>query len=407
MNPKNVLFILVDCLRCDKILEKRSFLPTFDQLMEKGITFTKMISTTSTTIPCVASIFTGVYPVTHSVRVLGAGPPYTQCVTLPGILKEKGYHTYAEVTGPLIKETKLFTDFDHHSHRPEEKTVYTDWGENFINRINQKEFQEPWFIFVHLWELHRPRAVKKEFDKRKYGKNKYERALSSLDSYLGRLLDSIHGVVIVHGDHGERIEDTLLEKVSDRLSSMITPHRRSAPKKMKGPFFEVGHGYHVYDFLVNPPFIMYNAATPHGEMIATPVSQIDILPTLLDVLGLPLDSVKDKVQGISLLPLIKGGSLEERPLFMETCGSITENAQTWKVGVRTTKYKYIYSPFLKESEDELYDLVEDPGETQNIVAYHRDKAAQYRTLIETEYLGVREKDMILNEIKRLKTLGNL
>jgi arylsulfatase A-like enzyme len=406
MNPKNVLFILVDCLRCDKVLEKRSSLPTFDRLMGKGITFTKMISTTSTTIPCVASIFTGVYPVIHNVRVLGAGPPYEQCVTLPGLLRKAGYHTYAEVTGPLIKETKLFTDFEHHSHRPEESTVYTEWGENFIDRVRRKEFQQPWFIFVHLWELHRPRAIKKEFDKRKYGKNRYERALSSLDSYLGQLVDNTDGVVIVHGDHGERIEDTLLTKIRSTLSS-IPPQKGSSPKRMKGPFFEVGHGYNVYDFLVNPPFILYNTGTPCAKMIKTPVSQIDILPTLLDILGLPLNSVKDRFQGISLVPLITGGSLEERPLFMETCGSITENAQTWKVGVRTEKYKYIYSPFFKEGADEFYDLVEDPGETQNIVEYHRDKAAQYRTVIETEYLGTREKDMILHEIKRLKTLGNM
>lgn len=362
-----------------------------------------MISTTSTTIPSVASIFTGVYPVIHDVRDLGAGSAYTKCVTLPQVLKGKGYHTYAEVTGPLIRETNLFTDFDHHVHRTEKTTIHTDWGENLINTFKREGFEEPWFVFLHLWELHRPRAIKRGFDKRKYGKNKYERALSSLDSYFGTLLDNVDSMVVVHGDHGERIEDTLVEKVYSTLKPVLT-RQGHKPKEGKGPFWGVGHGYHVYDFLINPPFIVCNAdVTPKKKVVTTPVSQIDILPTLLDLLGVPLLS---KVQGISLVPLMMGGYIDERPLFIETCGSI-KNAETWKVGVRTSTYKYIYSPFSKEGVDELYDLEHDPEEKKNIVEHHRNTAAKYRDLIEKEYLGTREKALITDEIKRLKDLGNL
>lgn len=414
MKKKNLLFILIDCLRSDKLCEnKSSMIPTLDRLMNEGVSFSNMIATTSTTTPSVASILTGCYPPAHGVRSLRGHPLSHHCTTLPRLLKKEGYTTYAEVTGPLVPETGLFTDFDHYNYRTKEESVYTQWGENFIKKFKDGEFKEPWLVFFHLWELHAPRKIKKGFNNRKYGKNRYERALSSLDSYLEELLSEVDSdcVIIVHGDHGEKIYDTMIQEYLGSIRFLYYRFRNKIGLTNKEPFKAVGHGYHVYDFLIKVPLIVYNVdITPKKRKIDDYVSQIDILPTMLDILGFSYlkDTFRNQVQGVSLLPLIIGEQFDERPIFVEALGSILD-PKNWKVGVRTERYKYVYLPY-ESGREELYDLRNDPGEENNIIKQHREIASKYRKLIEKEYLSIDkeiEKQKLKEKIKKLKILGKI
>ena len=152
---RNILFILVDCLRADAIwgAQRRTVTPTIDRLMQRGTYFSQAISTTSTTTPCVASMLTGNYPFSHGIRTLSGYKLNSECVTLPQVLKKAGYHTYAMVTGPLSPITGLDRGFDEYEYRTKETYLSDGWGENLRRKFRQRELREPWFVFLHLWEI--------------------------------------------------------------------------------------------------------------------------------------------------------------------------------------------------------------------------------------------------------------
>ena len=154
-----------------------------------GTYFSQAISTAGTTTTCVASMLTGNYPFAHGIRTLNGHKLNSGCVTLPQVLKKQGYHTYAMVTGPLSPLTGLDRGFEQYDFRTEKVYLGDDWGEELRRKFKERTFREPWFIFLHLWEIHRPRKVSARFDSKRFGADPYERAVSSLDPELGRLLE--------------------------------------------------------------------------------------------------------------------------------------------------------------------------------------------------------------------------
>ncbi len=178
---RNILFILVDCLRADAIwgTQRRTVTPTIDRLMQRGTYFSQAISTTSTTTPCVASMLTGNYPFSHGIRSLSGYKLNSECVThSPSIKKGRlsylcyGHRSFVadNRTRPRVRRIRI----------PHEETYLSDgWGENLRRKFRQRELREPWFAFLHLWELHKPRKVAQGFDSKRFGSDLYERAVSS------------------------------------------------------------------------------------------------------------------------------------------------------------------------------------------------------------------------------------
>ena len=208
---RNVLFIVVDCLRADRCWgDNRSCkTPAIDKLCSESTVFTQAISVSSYTVSSFASILTGTYPFVHGLR--GKGGKYKlnpNCTTLPEVFRKNGYNTYAEVTGPLLGFLGFERGFDSYYRRDNKDTIYSDWGKSFISKLKNNGYEEPWFLFVHSWEIHDPpRIVLKEYDSSKYGKTSYDRAVSSLDSKLKEIFEIIDKdtLLIITGDHGEGI----------------------------------------------------------------------------------------------------------------------------------------------------------------------------------------------------------
>src|SRR3989344_1165321 len=107
MRP-NILLIVVDCLRADHAYENKAHIPTIKNIMKNGYSFLNTMSSTSTTTPSFASLLTGLYPFENGVRSHSGYSLKKGAKTIQKILKQNGYHTYAEVTGPLTGETGLF-----------------------------------------------------------------------------------------------------------------------------------------------------------------------------------------------------------------------------------------------------------------------------------------------------------
>jgi len=361
---KNVLLIVVDCLRADYIYRRKALIPNIKKLLRTGYSFLNTIVTTTTT-PSFASLITGLYPFENGVRSHSGFALKSGIISFPELLAKKGYNTYAEITGPLVNEIGLWKGFKEYNYRDRKQVIYSKWGEKLIDKI-KSQYKSPWFLTLHIWALHEPRIILDRFKSKRYGKNNYARAISSIDYFIGQILDVVdeNTFIIFTSDHGEQVSKFKLEyKVRNRLVKYIQKFQKKGI--LRKPFaklvrqFYIGHGYSIYDVLVKIPLIFKDKDDiPHG-LSSVQVRQIDIFPTILDILNI---SIEKERTGKSLLPIIKGEENRHRDAYMEAVGIVIPNKKDWLAGIRIdNKYKYIYSSFRRDYKEELYLLDKDPN----------------------------------------------
>jgi arylsulfatase A-like enzyme len=417
---KNILLIIVDCLRADFVYEPRkAYTPNIDELRAGGFSFLNTIAVTSTTTPCLVSLLTGLYPFEHGVRSLSGYGPKKDMVTFPEILSEAGYRTYAEVTGPLVEDIEFLGQFHEYRYREATQTIHSDWGSELLRRF-EGHYQEPWFVLLHVWSLHIPRVVLPECDTRRHGRYLYGRAVSSIDRFLGHILRAVGDdtLIVLTSDHGEQIVhsrlDAALRKRGRRLYLGLRHRQLTGLHFAKGMRrIYVGHGYSIYDVLVKVPLVFYGPdGVPVGQT-GCQIRQLDIVPTILDLAGVEhgLD-----VTGRSAVPIMRGQDDQSRDAFLEALGRVIPKKDEWLAGIRVdNRYKYIYSPFREDYREELYDLERDPGENRNIARRRQQVVASLRGKIEAMTAGGARETMgeELDEeeqrqmINRLRGLGYL
>jgi arylsulfatase A-like enzyme len=451
----NILMIVVDCLRADRLAKDRtSPPPNLQKLITRGTLFSQAVTACVTTTPSFASFLTGCYPPAHGVFSLKGYRLSKECPTLVESLREAGYYTFAEVTGPLLESVGLNSGFAGYSCRQEEECLSGAWGKRLISRLRSGTFPEPWFGLIHLWELHAPMFVPAGFDQPKHGRCRYDRALAALDEALAGLLAAVppETLIVLMGDHGEslsleemrplaRVWQSLLHRLGGaagldlalangnsrnrkrgvaqlarRLLSQISKPWRPSSRYQTYRRWQYGHGWHVYDELVRVPLLFVGPGFP-SRVIPHQVRTVDILPTLLDCVGVRPREDGRPIHGKSILPLLEGPESNPRPAYLEAAGSCLPDQSFWLRGIRTPAYKYMYTPFAQHPIAELYDLLRDPRETQNIVNECPDVARELRSLCDSIALNPQsvpshvehemsaEEEAVLDE--RLRQLGYL
>jgi arylsulfatase A-like enzyme len=377
---RNLLFLVVDCLRADICFgnPRRVQTPTIDRLAGAGAVFTQAISSATTTTPCMGSIMTGLYPFAHGILGHSGYQLTPACSTLAEVLKSHGYRTAAFVTGPLFPHTGLDRGFDDYQHRPSRAHLYTDWGPRLSEILaSYAASRDPWFLFIHLWELHTPRYLLPAYDTDAFGRHRYERALACLDHYLGDLLEMIDldsTALVFHGDHGENYKKPAGGYRAARVMRWLGFGNNR-------PITRVAHGYHVYEFLVRVPlFFVGRGLFPPGRVVPQLVRQIDIFPTILEALEIHLEP-KVKLQGQSLLPLLRTGQGEVLPALVKACGRAIPDKRDWLVGIRTPEWKFVLAPDNPRIRPELYHLAEDPSESENVLGREPETAEQLKQMI--------------------------
>ena len=390
MKP-NVIFIVVDCLRSDVLHSKdrTTVTPNIDKLKKQSIFFKNTISVSTSTLPCFGSIVTGLYPFNHGLRDLMQLKIKEEVSTIGEIFKEKGYNTYASVTGSLFPAHGFSRGFDEYEQRELWDNLHNDWYEKLLDKFRNGYFKEPFLYFFHIWDLHQPRFVDGDMDKPEYGRTLYERSVSSIDRKLGTLLDmNKDAVIVLTGDHGEKITSGLFEELMDRAKCFYYPHVRWSHKKhhrrlskifrgtlnmLQGSESEFGatHGYNLYRSLITTPLIVKGFSSTSREEDKL-VRHVDILPSLSYGLfenrirsdGKPIFNQNDELPKDAYSEIFLGDELKE---------------ENWLVSLTTNKYQYIFKP--RGDLETLYNRDEREIEDDKIKKFLNQRVVDINTEI--------------------------
>ncbi len=348
MNRPNIFLLVIDSLRADAIYGDQVPTPNMSAHAERGSVFRQCVCTVTATTPSFSSLLTGCYPPKHGVRGLKGFQLPASLTTMAEALGSAGYHTCAEVTGPLLPATGILRGFDQPRHRPGYGVAFFAWRDEVIARI--ESFPEPWFLLLHTFEVHRPFRPPPDFVNR-WDRSGYEAVVAASDEWLAPVFRALgdNTIVVITGDHGERYPETQLQT---RITRVAHWARTNLHTSTTFPALDarltplaVGHGHSVDEELVRVPLIIAGPDVP-STVVDQQVRHVDLLPTLAELSGA---EASPAVDGRSLQPLMQGEPFPEEPAYMETGGVRHERKTTavrtaeWKLTKRGTAPPVLYS----------------------------------------------------------------
>jgi arylsulfatase A-like enzyme/Flp pilus assembly protein TadD len=363
LNKINVILITLDTLRSDRISSYGSTkvdTPNIDSFAAEGVRFTNAASTVPFTLPAHSSIMTGLYPPGHGVRenvgyVLDERHP-----TLAELLGNNGWATAGFVSSFVLdRRWGINRGFDHYFDEFDLREMETasmgsvqrDGAETVAAAegwLDERPQDQPFFMWIHLYDPHEPYEPAEPF-KSQYPGRPYDAEVAYTDSLVGRIRQALK-------------ERGLLE---DSLVILTTDHGEAL-----GDHGEMFHGYYIYDatihvaMIVRPPF-----AAHAGRVVDQSVSHVDLLPTILETVGVP---APDTIHGQSLVPLVAGRDVAwDRPVYSESLYPMLHYGWAPLRSLRTDQFKLIDVP-----RAELYDLADDPGEEQNVIDRQPNRAGE-------------------------------
>lgn len=458
----NIIIFLMDCVKRDHLScygYPVNTTPNIDKIAKEGTIFKNMVSTSGWTLPTHCSLFTGVYPSRHgaSKERLYLDDRYP---TMAEILQREGYNTAGFSSVAYVsRETGLDRGFEsfEESFREEgmrfkldrynlkykiyrvlsflcEATNHdiipgkiTNWKvKNWFRK--KLDVSKPFFLFIHYIDAHKPYVFKKYYnqiflkDKEKINKSReianygwpdftlknneidkdivtslYDSKIFSIDYCIKEIID----LVKMNGQY----DDTILILTADH-GEIVT-----------GIF---DHHFFITDEVLKIPLIirypmLFKAGASNEDLAST----VDILPTLLDAVGMEDYKFMSHFQGKSLLRELKG----ERYVVAER-GKMNDPwlerlPELKKVeshppfdciqrAIRTKQYKYIWT---SDGKEELYDILRDEKETYNIINESVEIAMELKKklfeIVGTEYAEDIEKSAEIEEKlkKALESLG--
>ena len=301
----NLLLVVVDSLRADLLAGRRVAWPASSGLVARGASFANAYATCPTTTPAVVAIFTGLLPSAHGVRALRGSRLGDDVPTVAEALSCGGYRTWASVTGPLLDNVGVLRGFEETEYRDvADRSVHGPWGARSRERVRREaEGKRPFFGVLHVWDVHGPRRYPREFDRRAYGRTAYERAFAALDPWLSGVVEAAGSdtVVVLTGDHGQNVNLEPRNLFQQRILRRVTAHLpterwatqlvdrgvRSESKRLlrHAPRSLWPHNQTLFEPLVRVPLVFAGPGITPGRY-GTPVSHVDLAPTLLDLAGL-------------------------------------------------------------------------------------------------------------------------
>jgi len=407
----NLILVTVDTLRADHLGfagYPRDTSPNLDRLARDGTWFPRFYSQSATTGAAHASIFTSLTPREHGVTA-NSQPFPADKASLMSALRLQGYLAAGFVSSVVVgRKSKLQEHFDHFDdalttvepnrqtrfERPAAETVKA--ALDFLARAPQ---DKPFFLWIHLIDPHGPYEAPVEPDRyvgdRFYDQLTTEIPLGETDwqpgtipryQALGGRTDARYYVARYDAEirYMDSALGTLLEALQERglaantLVAVTADHGETLAEPGHKHYFS--HGVITYEEVTRVPLVIRE---PHGERrLGTvnrerPLSALDLAPTLLELLGLPVPA---GFRGRNLLHT----PLDPEAPMVSLGGYGTENLEQsigTQFSVRRGPLRYIVNT--KDGSQELYDLGTDPGESKNLIAAPPADVAALRAPIDT------------------------
>lgn len=378
----NVVFILIDTLRSDRLSAygyERETSPVLAALAESGVRFSHHLAQSSWTKASMASLWTGLYPSRTGVTRLDHGLP--EEALLPAeIFSEAGFRTAGIFRNGWVSPTFGFAQgFDVYD-RPVPAPIAADVkranptvqaggsDQDAIRAANafiRVASRDRWFLYVHLMDVHEYMYSKESALFGSGYSDVYDNSIHYVDSALGSLLFTLsetdqleRTVIIVASDHGEAFRERGLE----------------------------GHARKVYRETTETPFILaFPFRLEPGVTVEDPSRNVDIWPTVLDLLGLPPIGDTD---GISRRSEILASLDAEEASAEPNDEGYAHLDQTWgnngaesfpTVAVVEEPYRFVMSAeFDGNVREELFRRDSDPAELEDIASKEPETAKRLR-----------------------------
>jgi arylsulfatase A-like enzyme len=370
-NRPSVILISIDTMRGDRLGVlgyDRPVTPHFDRLAREGVVFEQATASAPWTLPSHVSIFSSLLPFDHRVRHVGDRIP-PRLLLLAERFKNAGYRTGAFTGGGYVSWgygfDQGFDVFNDHDEKAEGgpgvlAAEALDWIRSHDG--------SPFFAFVHTYEPHHPYAHDEFADpadagrlsvgytdaetplseaERRYATALYDSDVAHADRVIGGMLDELRedgvlddAIVVLLSDHGEDCWDHAAEGIP-------------------------AHGHTLYQELLHVPLIVRAPGiVPEGTRIWTPVSLLDVAPTVLDLAGLP---PADQFAGRSLAESCRTG---REPEIVPIVSESTRYGPD-RFAMRVGDLKIVVTPhpeivheqtYLEVEPLEVFDLWADPDE---------------------------------------------
>ncbi len=410
----NVVLILLDTFRPDHLGINgygRRTAPFLEQLMERSTVFGQAFSTSSWTAPATGSLFTGFYPnrhgvtegfVAHGDRVVNVDDLVGETIrlnrlptgvaTAPELLQQAGYSTFGLAAniniGPEIGFDRGFDRFRRMKDRSavDLVEVITGWRSEITA-------SSPYFLYLHLNDTHQPYHPREPWYRG--GTDEHDRSVAAYDSeisYLDRALEKLYReldwqrntLLLVASDHGEELGE-------------------------RGRF---GHGFSLRQNLIRALLVIAgpDLGIP-ARRVAMPVSLIDVLPTLLELVSVPIPEGRDGLSMARLLGSdeIRPEALRSRILFAHRTrrhGSDSGTEHLW--AALRMPFKLIVRP---GAEPRLLDLSREPGKRADLADQRPNEAAELSAALAGAQSAARldgeqvEVEIDRETLESLKSLG--
>ena len=356
--PPSVVVITLDTTRVDAlgVYQGSGSTPVLDAFAGRATRFEQAFTTAPYTGPAHASLLTGQNPPRHGLRDYLEQALPERATTLAEILQARGYQTAAFVSSYVLDPRfGLDQGFDVYTAPARNGAKREHWrpGPETVGQalewLRGREAERPFLLWVHLYDAHRPYAPPERHRRplprgvqpgsSEAQRQRYYEQLSVLDEEVGRILGALphpdETLVVIAADHGE----------------LLGEHGRR---------FGV-HSHALVDATLRVPLLM---RIPGGLPVGVqerPVSVIDVLPSLLQALELP---VPEDVEGKSLL----ASPGVDVPVYSETFYEFVGRAADGKemASLRDGRFVLVSRP----GRDELFDLESDPAEQEDVSIQH-------------------------------------
>jgi arylsulfatase len=434
----NVILITIDTLRADHLGcygYQRGTSPSIDKFAKKSVVFTQCVTQATATAASHASIFTSLYPPAHGVirNSLSLSPDVPSLV---GVFEKNNYRTGAFVSSIVMGSLRgldqgfqMYDDIlesrelnrEDAYERPADLTTAAavDWIQNggktkffaWIHYIDPhgayyppKEYRElfiddQWYqggnelpagSVQYARNAIPSYQILHEFRDPAYYVSQYDAEIRFVDEQIGKLLRNLeetgllsNTIVVITSDHGETLADRE---------------------------YCFSHGIRTYDDQALIPLIMYFPDMAEHKKISAQVRAIDIMPTVLEKLGIEFEAT---VHGQSLMPLMRednGYSIAPALIFSESGEKLYDTDLGSQRSIRTIKWKFMRNS--RDGSEELYNLEDDPLERTNLAASDPKTTAEMRKLFDMQVRSIQQAEILEREHseeerKKMEALGYL